>query len=107
MQGNKGVEDAMMMGMGGSQANAIRNRLKRSSLTGVYDQYNKGLGQAAGLQQGIDSTISGQLESNRQYQDAIKMNQANAMMGLGKGMLGEDGLLGLSQSILGGIGIKK
>jgi|TARA_R100000808_G_C2061511_1_gene92738 hypothetical protein len=107
MQGNKGVEDAMMMGMGGSQANAIRNRLKRSSLTGVYDQYNKGLGQAAGLQQGIDSTISGQLESNRQYQDAIKMKQANAMMGLGKGMLGEDGLLGLSQSILGGIGIKK
>ena len=73
----------MMMGMGGSQANAIRNRLKRSSLTGVYDQYNKGLGQAAGLQQGIDQTVSGQLHQNAQDARMIRQGQAGALMGLG------------------------
>lgn len=104
-EGNQGVESAMMMGMGGSQANAIRNRMKRSAMGDVYSQYNKGLGQAAGLQGGIDKHISGQLESNRQYSDAIKMQQANSMMGLGKGLLPEDGLQGLLKLGMGGLGI--
>ena len=104
MQGNKGVEDAMMMGMGGSQANAIRNRLKRSSLTGVYDQYNKGLGQAAGLQQGIDQTVSGQLHQNAQDARMIRQGQAGALMGLGANIMG--GKKGMSQfgNILGSAG---
>lgn len=88
MQGNKGVEDAMMMGMGGSQANAIRNRLKRSSLSGVYDQYNQGLGQAAGLQQGIDKTVSGQMHQNAQDARNIRVGQAGAMMGIGQNIAG-------------------
>jgi len=104
-EGNQGVENAMMMGMGGSQANAIRNRMKRSAMGDVYNQYNKGLGQAASLQGGIDKHISGQLESNRQYSDAIKMQQANSMMGMGKGLLPEDGLQGLLKLGMGGLGI--
>ena len=71
----------------------------------VYSQYNKGLGQAAGLQGGIDKHISGQLESNRQYSDAIKMQQANTMMSLGKGLLPEDGLQGLLKLGMGGLGM--
>tara|TARA_B100000686_G_C16672745_1_gene907415 strand:+ start:317 stop:832 length:516 start_codon:yes stop_codon:yes gene_type:complete len=105
--GNQGVQDAMMMGMGGSQANAIRNRLKAGMQNKAYATHQAGLGNALTHQMGMDKHISGQLEGNRQYQDAIKMQQANAMMGMGQGMLGEDGLLGLTQSVLGGIGIKK
>jgi len=109
MQGNKGVEDAMMMGMGGSQANAIRNRMKRSSMTGVYDKFNQGLGQAAGLQQGIDSGIAGQMQGQRQYANNVRMTQANNQMGMGMGLLGEGGLgpEGLLGQLMGGIGIKK
>ena len=94
-QGNKGVEDAMMMGMGGSQANAIRNRLKRSSMAGVYDKFNQGLGSAAQLQGGIDQTISGQLEGNRQYSQDIKMSQYNNQMAMGQQLMPEGGLRGL------------
>jgi|TARA_R100001530_G_C4310383_1_gene152858 hypothetical protein len=108
-QGNQGVEDAMMMGMGGSQANAIRNRMKRSSMTGVYDKFNQGLGQAAGLQQGIDSGIAGQMQGQRQYANNVRMTQANNQMGMGMGLLGEGGLgpEGLLGQLMGGIGIKK
>jgi len=104
MQGNKGVEDAMMMGMGGSQANAIKNRMKRSSLAGVYDQYNQGLGQAAGLQQGIDSQVSSQMQSNRDQARNIRMGQYGAQMGIGNQMLGEKGirgLMGMAGSVVG------
>ena len=94
-QGNKGVEDAMMMGMGGSQANAIRNRMKRSSMAGVYDKFNQGLGQAAGLQGGIDQQISGQLQGQRDFSNQMGMAQASGMMGLGAGLLPEKGYRGL------------
>ena len=87
-QGNKGVEDAMMMGMGGSQANAIRNRMKRSSLTGVYDKFNEGIGKAADLQGGIDQGVSDQMFSNAQDARAIRQGQAGAQMGLGSNFMG-------------------
>jgi len=91
-EGNKGVEDAMMMGMGGSQANAIRNRLKKSAMGDVYNQYNKGLGQAAGLQGNIDQHISGQLQGQRDFSNQMRMTQAGALMGAGRGMMPEGGL---------------
>jgi len=108
-KGNQGVENAMMMGMGGSQANAIRNRMKRSSMTGVYDKFNQGLGQAANLQQGIDSGIAGQMQGQRQYANNIAMTQANNQMNLGAGLLPEGGLgqEGLLGQVLGGFGINK
>ena len=94
-QGNQGVQDAMMMGMGGSQANAIKARMKRSSLAGVYDKFNAGLGDAAQLQGGIDSHISGQLEGQRDFSNQVGMAQAQGMMGLGAGLLPEKGYRGL------------
>jgi len=108
-KGNQGVENAMMMGMGGSQANAIRNRMKRSSMTGVYDKFNQGLGQAANLQQGIDSGIAGQMQGQRQYANNIAMTQANNQMNLGAGLLPEGGLgqEGLLGQVLGGFRINK
>ena len=95
MQGNKGVEDSMMMGMGGSQANAIKNRMKRSSLTGVYDKFNEGIGTALNAQMGIDKGISGQLESQRDQSRSIKAGQYNAQFGIGNQIMGEEGPRGL------------
>ena len=95
MQGNKGVEDAMMMGMGGSQANAIRNRMQRSSLTGVYDKYNQGLGSALSAQMGIDRGISSQLRAQEDQSRMIRHGQFKGQMGIGDKLMGEKGLRGL------------
>ena len=99
MQGNKGVEDSMMMGMGGSQSNAIRNRMKRSSLTGVYDKFNQGIGSALNAQMGIDRDISGQLSSQRDQSRNIKLGQYGAQMGIGQQLMGEKGIRGLGGMI--------
>ena len=61
-EGNQGVESAAMMGMGGSQANAIKNRMKRSAMTDVYKQYNQGLKGTLQAQMGLDNRISGLLD---------------------------------------------
>ena len=95
MQGNKGVEDAMMMGMGGSQANAIKNRMKRSSLTGVYDKFNQGIGSALNAQMGIDRGISDQLRQQEDQSRTIKAGQYNAQFGIGNQLMGEGGPRGL------------
>jgi hypothetical protein len=108
-QGNQGVENAMMMGMGGSQANAIKNRMKRSSLTGVYDKFNQGMPGMITQQRAIDSDIAGQMQGQRQYANNIAMTQANNQMNLGAGLLPEGGLgqEGLLGQVLGGLGINK
>jgi len=109
MQGNQGVENAMMMGMGGSQANAIKNRMKRSSLTGVYDKFNQGMANMVGQQRLVDEDISGQMQGQRQYANNIAMTQANNQMALGSSLLPEGGLgpNGLLGNVLGSIGIKR
>jgi len=94
-QGNQGVENAMMMGMGGSQANAIKNRMKRSSLTGVYDKFNQGMGTALNAQMGINKGVSGQMFQNAGDARNIKMGQYGAQMGIGNMMMGEKGIRGL------------
>ena len=104
-QGNQGVESAMMTGMGGSQANAIRNRMKRSSLTGVYDKFNQGMQAQQDMQQGIDKQIFGRMNEQRDYRDDVRMHQANAQMSLGKGLLPEGGLRGLLGQVMGGVGV--
>tara|TARA_R110000824_G_scaffold13876_6_gene59676 strand:- start:10618 stop:11142 length:525 start_codon:yes stop_codon:yes gene_type:complete len=108
-EGNQGVESAMMMGMGGSQANAIRNRMKRSGMNQAYQSMQGGLGNAAKLQLGMDEGIAGQMANQRQYANNIKMTQANNQMGLGMGLLGEGGLgpEGLLGQVMGGLGIKR
>jgi len=93
--GNQGVQDAMMMGMGGSQANAIRNRLKQSGVNKAYQSFQSGLGNAAQLQSGIDRNIAGQLQGQRNFSNQIKMQGANRMMGIGQNLMGPQGVGGL------------
>ena len=64
-------------------------------MAGVYDKFNQGLGQAAGLQGGIDQQISGQLQGQRDFSNQMGMAQASGMMGLGAGLLPEKGYRGL------------
>ena len=78
----------MMMGMGGSQANAIRNRMKRSSMTGVYDKFNEGLSSAARMQQGIDSNIAGTMQGQRDEQGQMNLGLAGTQMGIGENIIG-------------------
>jgi len=104
MQGNKGVEDAMMMGMGGSQANAIKNRMKRSSLAGVYDKYNQGMSNMVGHQGRIDQTVSSQMHQNAQDANQIRMGQAGAMMGIGQNIMGGAEGMGKFGAGLGSLG---
>ena len=101
-EGNQGVENSMMMGMGGSQANAIKNRMKRSAMGDVYGQYNKGLANAGQMQQRMDSDISGQMQNDRQDQRQIRMGQAGSMMGIGQGIMGgSKGMANILNSIPG------
>ena len=106
-EGNQGVESAMMMGMGGSQANAIRARMKRSAMGDVYNRFNQGLGDAATLQGGIDKHISGQMQGQRDFSNQIGMAQAGGLMQLGQGMMPEGGyrdLLGQAGTGLKNVG---
>jgi len=97
--GNQGVQDAMMMGMGGSQANAIKHRLKQSGVNNAYQSFQGGLGKAAQLQSGIDSNIAGQMAQNRHYSNMIKNQGAQRMMGIGQNLMGPEGVSGLLGSI--------
>ena len=106
--GNQGVQTAMMAGMGGSQANAIRNRLRNSGVNQAYSNFNQGLGNAARLQMGIDQNIAGQLQGQRNFQNQVRMGRANAMMNIGEQLMPEGGvrnfggLLGTGLQTLGG-----
>ena len=97
--GNKAVEDSMMMGMGGSQANAIKNRLKIQNQGAMYGQYQQGLGQAARLQVGIDQSVSDQMQQQRMFKNKVGLAQGQQMMNMGQSimpaqdMYGEGGLL--------------
>ena len=94
-EGNQGVESAAMMGMGGSQANAIKNRMKRSAMTDVYNQYNQGLKGTLQSQMGLDNRISGLLGSQRDEQRQINMGLAGTRMGIGSNIMG--GAKGMAQ----------
>tara|TARA_R110000823_G_scaffold201100_3_gene332038 strand:- start:2023 stop:2607 length:585 start_codon:yes stop_codon:yes gene_type:complete len=87
-EGNQGVEDAMMMGMGGSQANAIRNRMKKSGMNQAYQSMQSGLGDAARMQQNNDQYVSTQMHENEQDSRQIRMGQAGAQMGIAGNMMG-------------------
>tara|TARA_R110002012_G_scaffold245632_2_gene420625 strand:- start:468 stop:986 length:519 start_codon:yes stop_codon:yes gene_type:complete len=106
-EGNKGVEDAMMMGMGGSQANAIRNRMKQSGLNKAYQQMTAGLGDAAKMQAGLDKGIFGQMNTQQDYKNQIGQQNANMQMGIGASLLPEGGMRGLLGLGLGSLGIGK
>ena len=108
--GNKAVEDAQMMGMGGSQANAIKNRLKNQNMGAMYGQYQQGLGQAAGLQGRIDDRVSSQMQDQRDWSNRVAMTQGQQMMNMGGSLLprtdmyGEGGLLSGAAGKLGELG---
>jgi hypothetical protein len=93
--------------MGGSQANAIRNRLKKSGINQAYQNFTAGLGDAARMQYGLDANISGQLQTGRQNKFNLGMNRANTQMGIGAGLLPEGGLGGLLNLGMGSLGIPK
>lgn len=61
MQGNQGVQDAMMMGMGGSQANAIRNRMQNNAATDLYGAYQQNAAQRFDAQNQIDTNVFNQM----------------------------------------------
>jgi hypothetical protein len=108
--GNKAVEDSQMMGLGGSQANAIKNRLKNQNMGAMYGQYQQGLGQAAGLQGRIDDRVSGQMQAQRNFKNRVGLMQGQQMMNMGQSLLpstdmyGEGGLLSGAAGKLGQLG---
>jgi hypothetical protein len=108
--GNKAVEDSMMMGQGGSQANAIKNRLKNQNMGAMYGQYQQGLGNAAQMQQGIDSRVSNQMQQQRNWANKVGMTQGNIQMNMAdkllpkQDMYGEGGLLSGAAGKLGAAG---
>lgn len=108
--GNKAVEDSMMMGQGGSQANAIKNRLKNQNMGAMYGQYQQGLGNAAQMQQGIDSQVSNQMQQQRNFANKVKMTQGNIQMNMAGSLLpkqdmyGEGGLLSGAAGKIGELG---
>ena len=111
-EGNQGVESAMMMGMGGSQANAIRNRMKKSGMNQAYQSMQSGLGDAAKMQQNNDQYVGTQMHQNEQDSRQIKMGQAGSLMSLSSNFMGGAkgmhemgiGAKSLGQTIQGGIG---
>ena len=107
MQGNQGVETALMSGMGGSQANAIRNRLKSAGLNKAYQNFTAGLGDAARLQSGLDDRIFGQVNKQRDYKNQLLEDKADFRMGIGKQLMPEGGLRGLLGIGLSQIGINQ
>ena len=61
MQGNKAVEDSMMMGMSGSQGNAIRNRMQNNAATDLYNAYQNNAAQRFDAQNQIDTNVFNQM----------------------------------------------
>jgi len=103
-KGNQGVETAMQMGQGGSQANAIKNRLKQGGMAEAYGAFNKGLGQAGAMQMNIDQGVSGEMSKQLEHQRDLRLAQGQAMQEQG-GMMMPDmfGKTGLLSKIGGGL----
>jgi len=106
-QGNQGVQTAMQLGLGGSQANAIRNRLKSSGINQAYSNFTKGMGSALTAQSNIDNSIFGRLNHQRNNLFDLRKSQAEAQMNIGRGLLPEDGIGGLLDIGMAQFGIKK
>lgn len=87
MQGNTAANTAMMAGMGGSAANALRNRMRASGISDAYKNFTAGLGDAARQQYGIDSNISNQMFSQNQAQRGFQEQQGRIMKGTGLGLM--------------------
>jgi len=94
-EGNQGVETSLMSGLGGSQSNAIKNRMNRSAMTDVYKKYNDGLQGAVTNQMNLDNKIFGRKNTNRDQTMAMKFGQLQGQMNIGESMLPSGGLGGL------------
>tara|TARA_Y100000004_G_scaffold196251_1_gene265679 strand:- start:800 stop:1426 length:627 start_codon:yes stop_codon:yes gene_type:complete len=92
--GNRGVQTAMMMGQGGSQANAIRQRIQNTGMNQAYQAFQENLGQAAGLQSDIDRQIAGKMYGDDAYQREYRMREGSMQRDAGMGLMG-DALVGL------------
>jgi hypothetical protein len=99
--GNQGVETALQSGLGGSQANAIRNRLKAGLQNKAYAHHQKGIGDALTHQRGLDSDIFAQLNQDRGVARSIKNLGAQRQMGIGQNLMGPQGVAGLMGQIGG------
>ena len=91
---NQGVQTAMMMGQGGSQANAIRQRIQNRGMNQAYQSFQENLGQAAGLQSDIDRQIAGKMYGDDMYQRQYRMREGSMQRDAGMGLMG-DALVGL------------
>tara|TARA_R110000824_G_scaffold218917_1_gene405691 strand:+ start:36 stop:653 length:618 start_codon:yes stop_codon:yes gene_type:complete len=105
--GNKSVEDSMMMGQSGSQANAIKNRLKNQNMGSMYGQYQQGLNSATQHQMGIDKQVSGQMQDQRINSQRVQRAQGNKLGLMGQSLMPQMdafGQGGLMDSLSGGLG---
>ena len=92
--GNQGVQTAMMMGQGGSQANAIKQRLRNAGINQAYQNFTSGLGDAARLQSDIDKQIAGKMYGDDMYQRQYRMREGGMKRDAGMGLM-SDALVGL------------
>jgi len=96
MQGNTAANTAMMSGIGGSAANALRNRMRASGINDAYKNFTAGLGDAARAQYGIDSNISNQMFSQNQNNRLYQGLKGEQNYNMGQGML-TDAVTGYGQ----------
>jgi len=89
MQGNQAVQDSMMMGIGGSQGNALRARLQNNAAGQLYGAYQQNLGNQAQLQMGIDSNIANQMAGNQAARSQMLFNRGGINQAAGSQALGD------------------
>jgi hypothetical protein len=68
MQGNQAAQSAAMMGMGGSAANMLRNRMKAGGINQAYSNFLQAQPQIANMQLGIDRNIAQKMYGDDQFQ---------------------------------------
>tara|TARA_R100001230_G_C5685596_1_gene194579 strand:+ start:172 stop:834 length:663 start_codon:yes stop_codon:yes gene_type:complete len=73
MQGNQAAQSAAMMGMGGSAANMLRNRMRASGINQAYSNFLQAAPQIANMQLGIDKNIAQKMYGDDQFQRDFRL----------------------------------
>ena len=99
MQGNQAAQSAAMMGMGGSAANMLRNRMRASGVNQAYSNFLQAQPQIANMQLGIDRNIAQKMYGDDQFQRNARYLQGQEdratgmanMQAAGTALFGPDG----------------
>tara|TARA_R100000700_G_C3145839_1_gene126131 strand:+ start:268 stop:930 length:663 start_codon:yes stop_codon:yes gene_type:complete len=91
MQGNQAAQSAAMMGMGGSAANMLRNRMRASGINQAYSNFLEAQPQIANMQLGIDRNIAQKMYGDDQFQRNYRLQRG-----------GEDRLTGMANMAAAG-----